>query len=336
MTMHNIIIKFMAKQQGCVATLKDIYEYVEKNWENKYNTLPESCRAVLYRHKDEFKRVVKGVYMYTGEHSNSLLLEGDGRKLEEIEDNSIDCIITDHPWSDKKAHKAGNQKDFVNYETFRYTKEDFAAKYRVMKDGAYLAEFVPIESATNWEYLSELKQMAKEAGFQYYASCIWRKAPEGTINTGRTTKGVEQILIFSKGKPRRLAPQGKPYMTNGNLAYEIDIPIKASEKHHQAEKPIELYEYLIEKLTNEKDVCLDQFGGACNLLKAAINKNRFAVVYEFCHEFIEKAVDRFKLNKLYDEAEQYSTCKAEQHSTYRAEQYSACVSSNFEQISLFA
>lgn len=96
MTMHEIIVQFMAKQQGCVATLKEIYKYVEKNWENKYNTLPESCRAILYRHGEEFKRVVKGVYMYTGEHSNSLLLEGDGRKLKEIEDNSIDCIITDH------------------------------------------------------------------------------------------------------------------------------------------------------------------------------------------------------------------------------------------------
>ena len=44
----------------------------------------------------------------------SLLVEGNGRELEEIEDESIDAIITDHPWLDKKAHKSGNQKTLLS------------------------------------------------------------------------------------------------------------------------------------------------------------------------------------------------------------------------------
>lgn len=313
-TMRDIITDFMSERKGCVATLKEIYEVLQPEWENRCATFRDSARAIIYRHPKEFKRVLKGVYMYTGEKASALLIEGDSRNLSEIEDNSVDCIITDHPWADKKAHTSGNQKDFVSYETFSYTIEDFKAKARVLKEGSYLAEFMPIESATNWEYLSKVKQMAKEAGFEYYASCIWRKAPEGTINNGRTTKGVEQILLFTKGKPRRLAPKGKPYMTKGMLSYEINIPIKAKDKHHQAEKPLELYEYLIENLTNEKDVCLDQFGGACNMIKAAVNKNRFAVVYEYCHDFVSNAVKRFSAiplvdNTIVDEAEWNSLCK---------------------------
>lgn len=300
-TLRDTIITFMKGCNGGVATLKQIYAAIDKSeYVSNSNTVHDSARAIIYRHPGEFKRVLKGVYLYTGENSSSLLIEGDGRNLSEIEDNSIDCIITDHPWSDKKAHTSGNQKNFVNYDTFSYTLDDFKAKARVLKEDSYLAEFMPVESATNWEYLSKVKQMAKEAGFEYYASCIWRKAPEGAINNGRTTKGVEQILLFTKGKPRRLAPKGKPYMTKGMLSYEIDIPIKAKEKVHQAEKPLALYEYLIENLTEEHDVCLDQFGGACNMLKAAVNKNRFAIVYEYCHDFVKKAAERFSAIQLVD------------------------------------
>ena len=79
--------------------------------------------------------------------------------------------------------------------------------------------------------------------------------------------------------------------------------LNAKDKHHQAEKPIELYEYLIKNFTDEKDVCLDQFGGSCNMLKAAVNLNRFAIVYELAKEYVKNAVDRFKCRKLYEETE---------------------------------
>jgi len=312
MTLQETIISFMEGKQGCTATLKQIYDAIKKSdYETSGKTVDCSARAIIYRHKETFKRIGKGLYVLQGEKSTSLLINGDSRKMEEIEDNSIDCIITDHPWSDKKAHKSGNQKGFAEYETFCYTQEDFNAKARVLKTGAFLCEFLPVESATNWEYLSSLKAMAKKAGFQYYASCIWRKAPEGTINNGRTTKGVEQILIFSKGNPRRLAPTGKPYMTKNMLSYEVNIPIKASEKKHQAEKPLALYKYLIENLTEEDEICLDQFGGACNMLQAAIETKRFSIVYELSKEFVQNAVERLKMAVLYDADEAPETTESE-------------------------
>lgn len=303
-TLKEVIVDYLEKKEGAVATLKEIYKAVqESGYESNGKTVDCSARAIIYRHEDTFKRIGKGIYMLKGEKTTSLLINGDSRSLEEVENGAIDCIITDHPWSDKKAHTSGNQKGFAEYETFVYTQDDFKHKARVLKDGAFLVEFLPVESATNWQYLAQIKQFAREAGLEYYASCIWRKAPEGTINNGRTTKGVEQFLIFSKGKPRRLAPKGKPYMTKNMLSFEVDIPIKAKDKHHQAEKPLELYKYLIENLTEEEEVCLDQFGGACNMVKAATELNRFSIVYELSKEFVNKAVERFKMTSLYDVSE---------------------------------
>lgn len=300
-TLREVIISFLEGRADGVATLQEIYKGIdESDYESNSNTVHDSARAVIYRNEATFKRVCKGVYMLNGEKSTSLLINGDGRKLKEIEDNSIDCIITDHPWEDKKAHRSGNQKAFADYKVFRYEIDDFKAKARVLKDGAYLVEFLPVESATNYDYLYEIKKMAKECGLSYYTHCIWRNAPEGTINTGKTCKGVQQLVIFSKGKPRKLSRPGVAgYQTKEILKYEIEILLKAKDKQHQAEKPVALYEYLINNLTEEHDICLDQFGGSCNMVKAAVNTNRFSIVYELAKDFVEKAVNRYSLQPLY-------------------------------------
>lgn len=302
LTIGDYIERFLRGKIGCTAILNEIYEYVKKY---SPETAKETIRCAIYRDKkSRFKRIAKGVYMLIGEETTSLLINGNGRTLDEIEDNSIDAIITDHPWSDSKAHRSGNQKNFADYSTFRYTLEDFKAKARVLKDGAYLAEFLPVESFSNFEYLYEIKKMAKEAGLNYYAKITWRKAPEGAINTGRTTKGVEDICIFYKGKkPRRLSEtKTKPYYTTKMLSYTVDIPAnKAKDKNHQAEKPIAVYDYLIDMLTDAYDVCLDQFAGSCNLLKSAINKKRFGIAYEVCSNFVKKAVDRFGCITVFEE-----------------------------------
>ena len=301
-SVKDIIVRFLSGQSDLVGSIQDIYRAVESEHNvSGCATWQNSVRRTLYSNTDTFKRVVRGVYMLTGEKSVSLLLDGSGRDLSEIESNSVDFIVTDHPWDCTKSNKGGN-RDFAKYDTFQYNISDFWAKARVLKDGCYLAEFLPVESANNWKYLAEIKEMAEKCGLQYYASCIWRSAPEGTKNTGRTTKGVQQIIIFSKGKPRKLSPisvQG--YCTHSILPYELYYPVasQAKNRNHPAEKPVELYEYLIKQFTEETEVCLDQFGGSCNMLQAAVNSNRFGIVYEIAEEFITKAKERFNLAVLH-------------------------------------
>ena len=297
------IAQVLETKTNGVATLKELYQLLS-------DMLPHSLREAIYRDKKKrFKKVAKGVWALKGEQTTSLLIEGDGRRLEEIEDASIDAIITDHPWEDKKAHRSGNQKNFAEYDSFRYTQEDFDAKARVLKDGAYCLEFIPVESATNYEYLYELKQMAKRAGLNYYAKISWEKAPVNVRNTGRTTKGVEEIMVFYKGKkPRVLSKQEpgknrKSYSTTEILPWRVEYHVKQREKTHQAMKPIELYEFLLRQFTTEEDICLDQFGGSCNLLKAAVNTNRFGIVYELCHKFAKEAAERFGCVKLFQSEE---------------------------------
>lgn len=236
------------------------------------------------------------MYILPGTETTNFLLNADGRTLEDIKDNSVQAIITDHPW-DLTSTNTGGNRNFIDYNTFNYCLEDFKQKYRILQNGCYLVEFLPIETAQNWEYLAQIKQMAKETGFKYYCSCLWRKAKPGTRNTGRTTKELEQIIIWSKGKPRRLSLPGKPYLTANILKAEINMPINLKQKTHKAEKPQQLYKYLIENLTLKDEWVLDQFGGSCNIIQASNSCNRNCICIENNREFIDKAINRFNLKE---------------------------------------
>ena len=170
----------------------------------------ESVRARIYENLGkEFKKLSKGLYVT----DDVVLIEGDGRDLSVFESESMDCIITDHPWDDKKSNNGGT-RHLAQYDCFKYTLSDFMEKARVLKEGSFLVEILPAENENNFDYLYEIKKMAEQAGFKYYAKVAWKK---GTFvsNTGRKAKNTEDIMIFSKGKPRALRPDKQRGVING-------------------------------------------------------------------------------------------------------------------------
>lgn len=265
----------------------------------------ESVRARIYENLGiKFLRVRKGVYV--AKDQDCVLIEGDGRDLSILEDKSIDCIITDHPWLDKKANKGGS-RNFAQYDCFEYTPADFIEKARVLKQGSFLCEIIPAESATNYEYLYRLKKMAEAAGFQYYSKVPWKK---GTFvsNTGRKAKNTEDCLIFSLGPARKLRPDkqrgldanGNPtrFMSGaaGMLPTEFDYQqVSKKDRIAQSEKPVELFETLIGYLTKLEEIVLDQFAGSGVCGEAAINTGRGCVLFEKVHELCDKICDRLGL-----------------------------------------
>lgn len=273
-------------------TLKEAYEKV--TGVNK-----ESIRARIYENLDiKFKKLGKGLYI--NKDADCVLIEGDGRDLSILQDNSIDCIITDHPW-DNKANRGGN-RNFAEYDCFNYKLEDFMEKARVLKEGSFLVECIPNESETNFDYLYAIKKMAQEAGFQYYAKIPWIK---GTFvsNTGRCSKNSEDLMIFSKGKPRALRLDAKKtkalgietFMSGTNKMLPTDFNVQAvanQNKICQSEKPSALFEQLLEYITLENEVVLDQFAGSGSVGEACINTNRKCILIEKAKDKVEKIAER--------------------------------------------
>ena len=102
----------------------------------KMDVNDESIRARIYEGVDKglFEKVSRGVYKVSsqinGKRNDCLLINGDGRDLSMIPSNSIDGIITDHPYDLSKALTGGNRK-FASYELFKYEEKDFQEKQRV-------------------------------------------------------------------------------------------------------------------------------------------------------------------------------------------------------------
>lgn len=270
------------------------------------NVNRESVRARIYENIDTlFEKVGRGVYIT--KDRDGVLIEGNGRDLSFLNDASIDCIITDHPWSDKKSNKGGN-RNFTEYDTFEYTIEDFIEKARVLKQGSFLCEVIPAENENNFDYLYKLKKMAQEAGFEYYAKVPWIK---GTFvsNTGRKSKNSEDLMIFSKGKARPLRLDVKKtkklgvecFMSGTNKMLPTDFNVQAvsnKDKIAQSEKPVKLFEQLLDYITRENEIVLDQFAGSGVVGEACINKNRKSILIEKSHELVEKIGKRLNCKKL--------------------------------------
>lgn len=262
-----------------------------------------SIRARIYEGIDKgiFLRVSKGVYSVTKDNSTCLLIEGNGRDLSFIKDNTIDFIITDHPY-DSKSNKGGN-RNFADYECFRYSTQDFLEKKRVLKPGCFLVEFLPDKNAENRRYLNDIEEMAIEAGFLYYASVPWKKGTE-KHNTGRKVKDRESVVFFSKGKARLLRRDAKKELANPDKKYfmsgasqmlpsvfDYQLPSK-SKRIHQAEKPLALIEEIIELISIEDELGLDQFAGSGVSGEAALNKKRDMILIEQDHNTVEKIKKR--------------------------------------------
>lgn len=254
-----------------------------------------------------------------------LLVNGDGRDLSMLKDQSIDCLITDHPYDDKASNKGGN-RSFADYDSFTYTQQDFNEKARVLKDGAFMVEFFAEENANNFDYIYNCKKMAQEAGLNYYATVNWQKG-DFVANTGRKAKNTEQLVFFTKGAARSLKPDAKKNKATA-LAHGIDITGLTAqdietelEKHnlprhfmkgtrkmlptvfnvaktlkkdsiHQAEKPIALFEELLDYITLPHELVLDPFAGSANLGRALLNKKRNGLLIEKDYDTYQKAKKR--------------------------------------------
>lgn len=274
----------------------------------------ESVRARIYEHIDiSFQRVRRGVYKVVD--NQAILINGNGRDLSFLNDNSIDLILTDHAWFDEKSNKGGNRK-FTDYPTYRYTQDDFNEKARVLTDGSFLVEVLPAENENNFEYLYEIKEMAKKAGFKYYSKVSWIKG-SFVSNTGRKAKNTEDVMIFSKGKAKALRlnvkkmnkmADGKKYFMSGTrkmLPTSFNVQaVSRKETNWKTEKPIELFKQILSYLSFEGDIILDQNAGsgAVNLAAAQTNRKSIGIeIMKSACNLIKKRFNEEKLPLLYFE-----------------------------------
>lgn len=88
---------------------------------------------------------------------------------------------------------------------------------------------------------------------------------------------------------------GTAYM----LPTEFDFqPASPKARIHQAEKPVELYEAILEAVTLPGEIVIDQFAGSGNLGRAALRRGRIAILFEIIKKNVDKIIDNLSVQEL--------------------------------------
>lgn len=259
---------------------------------------------LLYKQieSDAFAQVDDNVYILekkddVGDASVCMVVLGDiSDSVISSFHNKVDCLISLPPKDisspvEGSLNEHSSPSTHINADKIPYTQATSEAKSILLKPGHFLVEFLPEENGDNYEYIYRVKDLARKAGFEYYARVPWKKG-DFVANTGRKSKNTEDICFFSKGRARDLRPDAKKdkaepgvehFMSGaaGMLPTVFDVaPTSKKDKIHQAEKPVELLRQILRFVTKEDEIALAQFAGSGVLGEAALLEHRDSILIE--------------------------------------------------------
>lgn len=189
------------------------------------------------------------------------LLQGDClEKFKNIQDKSIDLIVTDPPYRitakgcagstggmlRKQINMQGRVFDYNNIKPVDYAKEF----YRVLKDGSHCYVM------TNHVNLINMLNTFTNEGFHFIKCLIWDKCNK--IMGRFYMSQFEYIMFFRKGKGIQINNCG-----TSDILKIPNIKTKGEDKKnlHDTEKPVELMKILVENSSRPNDIILDPFMG---------------------------------------------------------------------------
>ena len=113
---------------------------------------------------------------------------------------------------------------------------------------------------------------------------IWR---HGMMKAGNWYRGSHELIVFAtNGDSQRTFGGGQRDI------WEIDTGIAYTKRLHPAQKPIELFQRMIENSSVEGDTVLDSFVGSGTSAVACQRLNRNFIGYEISEEYFSVAQQR--------------------------------------------
>lgn len=213
------------------------------------------------------------------------IIQGEALQvLKTIDSDSIDCLITDPPYSiGVTSH--GNIQTWL--------------------DNIMLYPF--------WvEYFSQIKRVLKEDG-SFYINCDWRTYPfiyphcasqlvirncivwdYEWIKAGSHYRFSHEFILYGT-KSQDTKRTFEPSKENRDVWRIAPLNFTRKDKRHQAEKPMDLIKKMILNSTKEGDVILDTFLGSGTTAEVAKELKRDFIGIELNKEYIEMTEERLRI-----------------------------------------
>jgi DNA modification methylase len=211
-------------------------------------------------------------------------------KLKELDDNSVDCLMTDPPYGTNdryaKMIKRGNLHtsfNVINWDV-EIPIEFMREVYRVMKDDTWGFIFTDKKEITTiWKKLEEF-------GFSPRQTFYWIKPNKAPTPRSNFKSSVEVAVAFTKGRTNKKWRGGG----NQNNFITMSFVIGKENVDHPTQKPIKLMKHLIRLVTDENDIVLDPFMGSGTTILAAAELNRNSIGIEIDKTYYDIAVKRLE------------------------------------------
>ncbi|PXF53104.1 MAG: DNA methylase N-4 [Candidatus Methanophagaceae archaeon] len=254
------------------------------------------------------------------------IIIGDSRKMEEVEDNSVDLVVTSPPYWHIKDYGVEGQVGY-GQSLHEYLKDLYRVWkecYRVIKSGRRFCLNIGDQFARSIIYgrykiiplHAEFIAQCEDIGFDYMGAIIWQKKTTMNTTGGANVMGsypyppngmveidYEYILIFKKpGKSKKIPKEIKKQsmLTKDEWKeyfYGHWYFSGARQIEHEAMFPDELPKRCIKMFTFVGDTVLDPFLGSGTTVKAAMELNRNAIGYEINENFLNVIKEKLGLNR---------------------------------------
>lgn len=237
----------------------------------------------------------------TNEIKDCLLINDDCFKvLKELEDNSVDLILTNPPYNIAK-YSTGNMKfdwrsdinnDIAQWDTVELKPSDLVNEFkRVLKPTGNIFIFC------SYNIIGEYHK-AFDPEFDTFQFMIWHKTnPVPNFRKSSFLNSCEMIVCcWNKGHTWNFTNQK-------DMHNFIECPlcmgaerVKGSDGKnlHPAQKPLKVLEKIINIASNENDIVLDCFSGVGSTGVAALKNNRRFIGIELSKEYSDAQSERIK------------------------------------------
>jgi len=254
------------------------------------------------------------------------IINGDSRQMPELEDKSVDLVITSPPYWQLKDYGTENQIGYNDsYEEYiNNLNLVWKESYRVLNNGCRLCVNIGDQFARAVYYgrykvipiRTEIIKFCEAIGFDYMGAIIWQKKTTSNTTGGASLMGsyptprngilsidYEFILLFKKlGPPikptKELKERSKMTKEEWKEYFAGHWNFGGTKQDgHIAMFPEELPKRLIKMFSFVGDVVLDPFLGSGTTSLAARNLNRNSVGYEINLDFIQYIKRKLDINQ---------------------------------------
>ncbi len=252
---------------------------------------------------------------------SATLYIADSRSMYELDNGSVDLVVTSPPYWHIKDYGVQNQIGYGQslHEYLKDLYRVFSECFRVLKEGSRLCVNIGDQFARSVVYgrykviplHAEVISMCEDIGYDYMGSIIWQKKTTMNTTGGAVIMGsfpyppngiveidYEFILIFKKpGKKERV---DKTIKERSKLSKEEWKEYfsghwkigGARQINHEAVFPEEVPRRLIKMFSFYGDTVLDPFVGSGTTLKVALELGRNSIGYEINPEFLNVIRDK--------------------------------------------